>query len=80
VISNVAPKETGELINSALKGDYKKAKEMHYKLFALSKILFIETSPSPVKAAMNMMGLPREPKAPPCPSEKRKRRKNKENP
>jgi len=29
---------------------------MHYKLFALSKILFIETSPSPVKAAMNMMG------------------------
>ncbi len=57
VISNVAPKLTGELINAALKGDHKKAKELHYRLFQLSKILFIETSPSPVKAAMNMVGL-----------------------
>ena len=57
VVSNVAPKEMGELINAALKGDHKKAKEMHYKLFNLSKVLFVETSPSPVKAAMNMMGL-----------------------
>ena len=45
----------GELINASLKGDYKKAKEMHYRL--PSKVLFVETNPSPVKAAMDMMGL-----------------------
>ena len=57
VVSNVAPKEMGQLIEYALKGDMQKAKEMHYKLYPLSKILFIETSPSPVKYAMNQMGL-----------------------
>jgi 4-hydroxy-tetrahydrodipicolinate synthase len=57
VVSNVAPKEKGELVRAALAGDYAKAKEMHYKLYDLSKILFIETSPAPVKAAMTMMGL-----------------------
>lgn len=57
VVSNVAPKEMGELINASLRGDHKKAKDMHYKLFNLSKVLFVETNPSPVKAAMDMMGL-----------------------
>jgi 4-hydroxy-tetrahydrodipicolinate synthase len=56
VVSNVAPKMIGEMINAALKGDHKKAKELHYRLYPLCKILFIETNPSPVKAAMTMMG------------------------
>ena len=30
---------------------------MHYRLFNLCKVLFVETNPSPVKAAMDMMGL-----------------------
>jgi 4-hydroxy-tetrahydrodipicolinate synthase len=57
VVSNVAPKEMGQLVDYALKGDMQKAKEMHYKLYPLCKILFVETNPSPVKAAMNMMNL-----------------------
>ncbi|MBN2014617.1 MAG: 4-hydroxy-tetrahydrodipicolinate synthase [Candidatus Altiarchaeota archaeon] len=57
VVSNVVPLMMGELVREALKGNHKKAKEMHYKLYALSKVLFIETNPSPVKAAMNMIGL-----------------------
>lgn len=57
VVSNVAPRQMGELVAAALKGNHKKAMEMHYQLYPLCKILFIETNPSPVKAAMEMMGL-----------------------
>ncbi len=56
VISNVAPKLTSELIHAALDGKFERARELHYKLFALSKVMFIETSPGPVKEALNMMG------------------------
>ncbi len=65
VMSNIIPKETGELIREALDGNLKKAKEMHYRLYNLSKVLFIETSPSPLKAAMTMLGMPAgEPRLP----------------
>ena len=57
VVSNVAPKLMRELIHSALDGNFEKARELHYRLYPLSKILFIETNPSPAKAAMDMMGL-----------------------
>jgi len=58
VASNVAPKMMSEFINAALNGKWKKAKELHYRLYPLFKILFIETNPSPVKAAMQMLGMP----------------------
>ena len=57
VVSNIAPKQLCELVNSALRGNHKRAAELHYQLYDLCKILFIETNPSPVKAAMNMMDL-----------------------
>jgi 4-hydroxy-tetrahydrodipicolinate synthase len=42
---------------------------MHRKLFPLIKAMFIETNPTPVKAAMNMLGMaagdPRLPLVPP---------------
>lgn len=57
VVSNVAPREESELVKAALQGNMRKAMDWHYKLYDLAKVLFIETSPAPVKAAMNMMGL-----------------------
>lgn len=57
VLSNIIPKEVSELVNTFLKGDLKKATQMHYKLFPLVKAMFIETNPIPVKTAMEMMGL-----------------------
>ena len=57
VASNIVPREMGELVRSALEGDLKRARELHYRLYPLCKILFIETNPAPVKAAMDMMGL-----------------------
>src|SRR6266702_3838020 len=40
-----------------LVGDWKHAREMHLKLFPLSRAVFIETNPIPVKEAMAMMGM-----------------------
>jgi len=57
VASNIVPREMGDLVRSALNGNLERARELHYKLYPLCKILFIETNPAPVKAAMNMIGL-----------------------
>jgi 4-hydroxy-tetrahydrodipicolinate synthase len=57
VAANVAPRGIADLCEAALKGDLKRALELHQRWFALSKILFIETSPTPVKTALKMMGM-----------------------
>ena len=59
VTSNIIPGIMTELVRLA-KGsaeDINKAQQMHLKYLPLFKDLFIETSPSPIKAAMNMVGL-----------------------
>src|SRR5207245_9420070 len=57
VIANIVPRETVEMTHAALAGDWKHAREMHLKLFPLSRAVFIETNPIPVKEAMAMMGM-----------------------
>jgi len=57
VVSNEAPRMMSELVNAAMKGDFVKARELHYKLLPLMNINFIESNPIPVKAALSMMGL-----------------------
>jgi 4-hydroxy-tetrahydrodipicolinate synthase len=65
VLANVAPKETQALCGLFAKGDLKKARALHLKLFPLIKMLFVETNPIPVKAALELMGLCRaEPRLP----------------
>ena len=62
VISNLLPKPMVEFVEAALKGDFKKAKELHYHLLPLFKAAFIETNPIPIKTMMNLVGM----KAGPC--------------
>ena len=57
VVSNVMPKEIKELTSYALKGDFEKARNMHYYLLEMFKIMFIETNPIPVKTALSLMGM-----------------------
>jgi 4-hydroxy-tetrahydrodipicolinate synthase len=57
VIANIVPRETAEMTHAALAGDWKLARELHLKLFPLSRAAFIETNPIPVKEAMGMMGM-----------------------
>jgi 4-hydroxy-tetrahydrodipicolinate synthase len=56
VVSNVAPAEMAAMWDAAAEGEWAEARALHFKLFPLSEGLFIETSPSPVKAALAMMG------------------------
>lgn len=57
VVANVVPRQTAAMCAAAQAGDFKKARGLHLKLFALVKTLFLETNPIPVKAALEMMGL-----------------------
>ncbi len=56
VLSNVAPKDFSDLWDAAAAGRWSEARALHYKLFALSEGLFVESNPIPVKAALVMMG------------------------
>ncbi|MEE8229804.1 MAG: 4-hydroxy-tetrahydrodipicolinate synthase [candidate division NC10 bacterium] len=56
VIANILPKESAELTHAALNGDWKRAKELHLRLFPLCKAMFYETNPGPVKTAMQILG------------------------
>jgi 4-hydroxy-tetrahydrodipicolinate synthase len=54
VIANIVPRETSEMVHAALDGDWKRARELHYKLFPLARAAFLETNPIPIKEAMAM--------------------------
>lgn len=56
VVSNVAPADMAAMWDAAAAGDWKRARELHYRLFPLLEGLFIESNPIPVKAALAMMG------------------------
>jgi len=58
VVANVDPARMSQMVNYALAGDFKTAAKMHYDLYDLMKVLFIETNPVPAKTALNMMGRP----------------------
>jgi 4-hydroxy-tetrahydrodipicolinate synthase len=57
VIANIVPRETSEMVHAALDGDWKRARELHYKLFPLARAAFLETNPIPIKEAMAMAGM-----------------------
>jgi 4-hydroxy-tetrahydrodipicolinate synthase len=57
VASNVIPKEVSQMVNAFARGDARKAMQIHTKFYPLFKDLFIETNPTPVKAALAMMKL-----------------------
>lgn len=57
VLSNYAPAQFGACINAALSGDFEKARSLHYTLFDLMRLNFIETNPIPVKGILSMLGI-----------------------
>jgi 4-hydroxy-tetrahydrodipicolinate synthase len=57
VTSNVIPKEVAQMVKFFERGDAKRAQALHTRYYPLFKDLFIETNPTPVKAALAMMKL-----------------------
>ncbi|AEH46545.1 2,4-dihydroxyhept-2-ene-1,7-dioic acid aldolase [Parageobacillus thermoglucosidasius] len=54
--ANVTPAKVAEMHNAWFEGDVERAQNLHFELMELNDILFIETNPGPVKAALGMMG------------------------
>ena len=56
VLSNVAPRQTHDMVMKFLEGDVAGSREIQLKALPLVDALFCEVNPIPVKAAMNMLG------------------------
>lgn len=56
VLSNVAPKETHDIVAKYLDGDVEGSAKLQLKAIPLVDALFCEVNPIPVKAAMNLQG------------------------
>ncbi len=76
VVSNEIPAQMTDLVQSALRGDYARARELQRRYLPLMEINFVESNPIPVKAAMAAMGLLepvwRLPLVPPSPANQKK--------
>ncbi len=57
VVANIVPKDVADMVKAYETGNLKEAVRLHYKLLPLTKSMFIETNPIPVKTAMGLMGL-----------------------
>ena len=57
VMANIIPRDTHHMVESFLKGDIETSRGLQLKTVPLIKALFCETSPIPIKAAMNLMGM-----------------------
>ncbi len=68
VTANLVPDKFARLCKAAGEGDIETARSLHYELMKLNDIMFIETNPIPVKAALAVMGkVDNEFRAPLCP-------------
>jgi 4-hydroxy-tetrahydrodipicolinate synthase len=57
VTSNLLPDMKSKLVNAALSGDFKTAKAINEELIDINNVLFCESNPIPIKAAMYIAGL-----------------------
>ena len=76
VVANFLAREVSDVTHAALEGDWKRARDLHLKLYPVCKAMFIETNPIPVKEAMAMLGMIRaEWRLPMCPMTEANREK-----
>ena len=76
VVANIVPKDVADMAHAFLNGDWKRARELHLRLFPLCQAMFYETNPIPVKTAMGMMGMIKEEfRLPLCPMIEANRKK-----
>lgn len=57
VVANALPKEVSEMVQLGLKGDFRKAREIHYKITEFTKAVFADGNPSGIKAALEIKSI-----------------------
>lgn len=57
VVGQAFPKIFTEMVRQSLKGDFEKARELHYKLNDITDMLFAEGNPGGVKYALETLGV-----------------------
>jgi len=57
VVANVFPKEFSDMVRLGLKGDFTKARQIHFRLLDFINALFADGSPAGVKAALEIKKL-----------------------
>ncbi len=56
VLSNIAPRQTHDIVDLYLKGETQAALKLQLDLLAVTNALFCEVNPIPAKAALNLLG------------------------
>jgi 4-hydroxy-tetrahydrodipicolinate synthase len=54
--ANILPGKVAEVYDAWSAGDVARAQQLHYDLMPLNDVLFKDTNPAPLKAALGMMG------------------------
>ncbi|HZH58355.1 MAG TPA: 2,4-dihydroxyhept-2-ene-1,7-dioic acid aldolase [Metabacillus sp.] len=54
--ANIVPDKVAEIYDAWNEGDVQRAQDLHFELMELNDVLFKDTNPAPLKAAMSMMG------------------------
>jgi 4-hydroxy-tetrahydrodipicolinate synthase len=57
VTANILPDMKSKLVSSAISGDFNTSKDINDQLFDINQVLFCESNPIPIKAAMYIAGL-----------------------
>lgn len=57
VLANAFPKQSSTLVNHALQGDFKSARDMQFSLLEITELLFTEGNPAGVKMILNIMNI-----------------------
>ncbi len=57
VVANLLPGEVARMVRAFRRGGVAPARKIHYRLLPLTRALFLETNPIPVKTAMGLAGL-----------------------
>ncbi len=58
VVSNLIPSVIKQLVTDIQGGNYHAARDLYFNLLPFVRLAFVESNPIPIKAAMNICGLP----------------------
>ncbi len=58
VIANLIPGDVKKMTDAALSGDFRTARELHYRMLPLVRLCFVENNPMGIKTLMRAAGLP----------------------